>query len=123
MNRDFEGIDYQKIGGGITAPLELSREERMKSLRTNAEVFIPEKDVTEVDERTGVHIQVAVKGVPMPMKEAEALGLVKKNEPKKAAEKPEEKEEKAEKPEEKSTEPAENKSKKPAENKSKDGKK
>ena len=48
----------------------------MKPLSNNAESFTPEKDVTETTD-DGRTIQVAVKGVPMPIAEAEKLGLVK----------------------------------------------
>jgi hypothetical protein len=48
----------------------------MNSTQSNAEAFVPEKDVTETLE-DGRTIQVAAKGVPIPMVEAEKLGLVK----------------------------------------------
>jgi hypothetical protein len=49
----------------------------MKSdLSNNAEQFVPAEDVTETTD-DGRTIQLAVKGVPMPMADAMALGLVK----------------------------------------------
>jgi hypothetical protein len=70
------------------------------TLNNNAEMFVPEKDVTETTD-DGRTIQIAVKDVPIPMAEAKKLGLVKDDA----------KEEKAAKT------PAENKSKTPKENK------
>ena len=49
----------------------------MKSdLSNNAEQFVPTEDVTETTD-DGRTIQLAVKGVPMPVADAMALGLVK----------------------------------------------
>lgn len=52
----------------------------MKSLTNNAESFTPTADKIETlpDGRT---IQVAVKGVPMPIAEAQRLGLITEPEP------------------------------------------
>lgn len=78
----------------------------MKSaLANNAEMFTPEKDVTETLE-DGRTIQVAVKGVPMPVTEAKKLGLVKDETPKES-----------ESAGAKAKAPAENKAKAPKENK------
>ena len=48
----------------------------MHTLSNNAESYTPTEDVTETLE-DGRQIQVAVKGVPMPVAEAEKLGLIK----------------------------------------------
>lgn len=47
-------------------------------------MYIPENDVTE--ERNGVQFLVAPKGIPMPMEQAKALGLVKEPKPTKPKE-------------------------------------
>lgn len=94
------GVNYETLEGGITRPLEILRENDMRSLVNNAEMFVPDEDVTTEDEH-GITVQVAVKGVPMPLTEAKRLGLVDV--------------------EIKQTKPAANKAKKPAENKSKGG--
>lgn len=71
----------------------------MKSdLANNAEMFTPEKDVIKTLE-DGRTIQVAVKGVPMPVSQAKELDLIKDSG-------------------KKTTAPEENKSAAPAENKS-----
>ncbi|HEU5013957.1 MAG TPA: hypothetical protein VFT66_15660 [Roseiflexaceae bacterium] len=44
-----------------------------------SDMYIPEQDITE--ERGGVTIQIAAKGVPIPMAEAKVRGFVKDPQP------------------------------------------
>lgn len=77
-NRDFEGIDANKLAGGaFEPPPAFSENKIMRNTDIqNSVQFVPEKDYFETTE-DGRTIQIAVKGVPLPVGEAQKLGLMK----------------------------------------------